>query len=37
MGKLKPVETIPGIGGRDKIKQNYGGGEFNYDTLQEFL
>jgi hypothetical protein len=29
-GKLRPVETIPGIGG---IKEVDGGGEFNYDIL----
>jgi hypothetical protein len=31
-GQMIPVETIPGmeIGG---IKENYGGGEFNYDIL----
>jgi hypothetical protein len=27
-GKMKPVETIPGIGGKG-IKENKGGGEFN--------
>jgi hypothetical protein len=26
------VETIPGIG-RDGIKENFGGGEFNYDIF----
>jgi hypothetical protein len=30
-GKVRPVETIPGMGGR--IKENDGGGEFNYDIL----
>jgi hypothetical protein len=31
-GKMKPVETIPGmLGGR--IKGNDGGSEFNYDIL----
>jgi hypothetical protein len=34
--KVSPVETIPGIG-RGEIKENGGGGEFNYDILQEFL
>jgi hypothetical protein len=29
---MRPVETIPGIGG-GKIKENDGGGEFNYDIL----
>jgi hypothetical protein len=31
-GKTRPVETIPGMGGR-KIKENGGGGEFNYDIF----
>jgi hypothetical protein len=31
-GKMRPVETIPGTG-RGKIKENDGGGEFNYDIL----
>jgi hypothetical protein len=30
-GKMRPVETIPGIGGG--IKESDGGGEFNYDIL----
>jgi hypothetical protein len=30
-GKIIPIETIPGMGGR--IKENDGGGEFNYDIL----
>jgi hypothetical protein len=37
-GKMKTVETIPGMGQRGKI--NNGGGEFNYDIfdiLQEPL
>jgi hypothetical protein len=29
-GKMRPVETIPGLGGGGK-KENDGGGEFNYD------
>jgi hypothetical protein len=29
---LKPLETIPGIGG-EGIKENGGGGEFTYDTF----
>jgi hypothetical protein len=29
---MRPVETIPGMGGR-RIKKNGGGGEFNYDIL----
>jgi hypothetical protein len=28
-GKMRPVKTIPGIGG-GKTKQKDGGGEFNY-------
>jgi hypothetical protein len=35
-GKMRPVETIPGMGG-GRIKENDGGGEFNYDILQELL
>jgi hypothetical protein len=31
-GKRKPVETVPRIGKR-RIKENDGGGEFNYETL----
>jgi hypothetical protein len=30
--KIKPIKTIPGIGG-EGIKVNDGGGEFNYDIL----
>jgi hypothetical protein len=30
-GKMRPVETVPGMG--ERIKENGGGGEFNYDTL----
>jgi hypothetical protein len=29
-GKMRPVETIPVMGG-GRIKENDGGGEFNYD------
>jgi hypothetical protein len=29
---MNPVETIVGMGGRE-IKENNGGGEFNYDVL----
>jgi hypothetical protein len=29
---LRPVKTIPGMGG-GRIKENDGGGEFNYDML----
>jgi hypothetical protein len=31
---MRPVETIPGIGG-GMIKENDGVGKFNYDILQE--
>jgi hypothetical protein len=31
-GNMRPVETIPGIGG-EEIKESDGGGEFNYDIL----
>jgi hypothetical protein len=31
-GKMRPVESILRIGGRE-IKENNGGGEFNYDIL----
>jgi hypothetical protein len=31
-GKMRPVETIPGMGLRG-IKENDGGGEFSYDIL----
>jgi hypothetical protein len=29
---MRPVETIPGLGGGE-IKENDGGSEFNYDVL----
>jgi hypothetical protein len=29
---MRPVETIPGMEG-GVIKDNFGGGEFNYDIL----
>jgi hypothetical protein len=29
-GKMRPVETLPGMGGR-KIKENNGGGDLNDD------
>jgi hypothetical protein len=29
-GKMRPVETVPGMG-EVGIKENGGGGEFNYD------
>jgi hypothetical protein len=28
-GKMKLVEAIPGMGGREGVKANDGGGEFN--------
>jgi hypothetical protein len=31
-GKMRSVETTPGMQGRE-IKENDGGGEFNYDIL----
>jgi hypothetical protein len=31
-GKMRPIETIPGMGG-GRIKENDGKGELNYDTL----
>jgi hypothetical protein len=31
-GKMRPIETIPGIGER-RIKENEGGDKFNYDIL----
>jgi hypothetical protein len=31
-GKMRPNETIPGMGGR-RIKENDAGGEFIYDIL----
>jgi hypothetical protein len=31
-GKMRPVETIPGMGG-GRIKENDGGGEFSYDIF----
>jgi hypothetical protein len=30
--KMRPVETIPGMGG-GRIKENDGGGEFSYNIL----
>jgi hypothetical protein len=29
---MRPVETIPGMG-EGRIKENDGGGDFNYDIL----
>jgi hypothetical protein len=31
-GKMRPVETVPGMGG-EGMKENGGEGEFNYDIL----
>jgi hypothetical protein len=31
-GKMRPVRSSPGVGGGE-IKENDGGGEFNYDIL----
>jgi hypothetical protein len=31
-GKMRPIETIPGMVGGE-IKENDGGGEFNHDIL----
>jgi hypothetical protein len=31
-GKMRPVVTVPGMRG-GRIKENDGGGEFNYDIL----
>jgi hypothetical protein len=33
---MRLVETIPGMG-EEEIKENNGGGEFNYDILWELL
>jgi hypothetical protein len=33
-GKMRPVETIPGMG-KGRIKEYNGRGEFNYDKCQE--
>jgi hypothetical protein len=35
-GKMRSVETIPGME-VEGIKENDGGGEFNYDILQVLL
>jgi hypothetical protein len=32
-GKMRPVENIPGMREAGGIKENDGGGEFNYDIL----
>jgi hypothetical protein len=31
-GKMRLIETIPGMGAKE-IKENDGGGEFNYNIL----
>jgi hypothetical protein len=31
-GKMRSIETIPGMGGGG-LKENDGGGEFNYDVV----
>jgi hypothetical protein len=31
-GKMRPTETIPGMGGKE-IKEEDGGDEFNYDIF----
>jgi hypothetical protein len=31
-GKMRPVETVPGMRGGE-IKENDGGGEFSYEVL----
>jgi hypothetical protein len=30
---MRPVETIPGIGGKRRIKENDGVGKFKYDKI----
>jgi hypothetical protein len=34
-GKMRPVETIPGMGGGG-MKESSGGGEFKYDIFNIF-
>jgi hypothetical protein len=34
-GKMRPVETIPGVG-EGEIKEDEGGGEFKYDMFNIF-
>jgi hypothetical protein len=34
-GKVRPVETLPGMGA-EGIKEKDGGGEFNYDIFKNF-
>jgi hypothetical protein len=33
---MRPVETIPGMEG-ERLKENDGGDEFNYDILEKLL
>jgi hypothetical protein len=35
-GKMRLVETIPGMG-EGRIKENDGGGEFNYNIFLKYL
>jgi hypothetical protein len=35
-GKMRPVETVS-VMGEGRIKENNGGGDFNYGILQELL
>jgi hypothetical protein len=35
-GKMIPIETFPGIGG-ERIKENGGGGEFEYNIFDTLL
>jgi hypothetical protein len=35
-GKMRLTETIPGLGEGGK-KENYGGGEFNYDISYKLM
>jgi hypothetical protein len=32
-GKMRTVETIPGLGEEERVKKNDEGGEFIYDIL----
>jgi hypothetical protein len=34
-GKMRPAETVLGMGEGEIIKKNDGGGEFNYDILEK--
>jgi hypothetical protein len=35
-GKMRPAETVPGMGGGE-MKESDGGGEFSYDVLEVFV